>query len=519
MSKTKAQLQAELKKLKSAKKKVRVSAPRSTRTPKKKSLRSDGLPSTIGSAVGSMFGGSPGAALGSAAGKLFSKITGFGDYKIRQNSVMTGTDPPAFGTMGRSTVVRHREFIQDIHGSSSFAVTSFPLNPGLFTSFPWLASVAANYEEYIVRGMVYEFKSTSADALNSTNTALGSVILATNYNALRPNFASKSEMENHEFTTSGKPSESFMHPIECAPNETPVRVLYTRTGATALGDLRMYDLGNFQLATAGMQAVAVIGELWVTYDVELLKPRLAQDSAIYYDHWRLDSAALSAGTPYGTAPALSSDSNFGSVISGGSLIMPYDSHDYQFMLVYQCSGASTTLTNAITYTSGAALGRYTCWLANTVNFISQPAGAVSTKQFYMACVSFAASAGALPEATRTITLGATGTFPGTNTGGDMWILSIRPPLSALLESIPERMGSSVAKITHSISDSKEDKKEPGENMDDEDLAAEFLRFKSMSKKSRATTIDDRLDAMAKAGPPPIVVTEPDTPKVKVASRK
>lgn len=54
----------------------------------------------------------------------------------------------------------------------------------------------------------------SADALNSVNTALGQVIMATDYNAANPPFGQKSEMENYEFGQSCKPSESQIHPIE-----------------------------------------------------------------------------------------------------------------------------------------------------------------------------------------------------------------------------------------------------------------------------------------------------------------
>ena len=74
----------------------------------------------------------------------------------------------------------------------------------------------------------------SADALNSVNTALGQVIMATDYNAANPPFAQKSEMENYEYGQSAKPSESAIHPIECARLQTTISELYTRAGAVPL---------------------------------------------------------------------------------------------------------------------------------------------------------------------------------------------------------------------------------------------------------------------------------------------
>lgn len=49
----------------------------------------------------------------------------------------------------------------------------YSVNPGQQVSYPWLSTIAANFESYRIIGQLYEFKTMSADALNSTNTALG----------------------------------------------------------------------------------------------------------------------------------------------------------------------------------------------------------------------------------------------------------------------------------------------------------------------------------------------------------
>ena len=157
-----------------------------------------------------------------------------------------------------------------------FKIDAYNIQPGLPASFPWLSQIAANYEQYSLEGIVYQFKSTSANALNSVNTALGSVMLATNYDVSDPPFVSKSEMLNYEYSSSCKPSESVLHMIECDPKQSVLTELYTRTGELPSGkDLKFYDLGKFQIATVGFQGTSVnIGELHVTYQVRLLKPKL-----------------------------------------------------------------------------------------------------------------------------------------------------------------------------------------------------------------------------------------------------
>jgi len=110
--------------------------------------------------------------------------------------------------------------------------------------------------------------------------------MATEYNVLNGTFDSKQQMENYEFANSCKPSTNMYHQVECAKSQTSVDLMYVSTiaGANATatnsaitgqsGDLRLYYLGLFQLATVGMQAAANIGELWVSYEIEFLKPKI-----------------------------------------------------------------------------------------------------------------------------------------------------------------------------------------------------------------------------------------------------
>ena len=116
----------------------------------------------------------------------------------------------------------------------------------------------------------------SADALNSTNTALGQVIMATSYNAANPLFTNKQEMETTKvvFLLNRHNLVDFF--VECARRSNVLDDLYVRTSDPPAGqDIRLYDLGNFQIATNGLQGTNVnCGELWVTYQFCLLKPKM-----------------------------------------------------------------------------------------------------------------------------------------------------------------------------------------------------------------------------------------------------
>lgn len=247
---------------------------------KKKSGFRDGIRKAIGLGIrgaGAAAGGYFGQpALGAAAGAWLSKATGFGDIKIKVNS-LTSKGVPSFGS-GSPRVFRftHKEFLGDIRGSEAFTIRSYELNPGLFASFPWGSKIASQFTQYSFLGVIFMYNATSASALNSTNTALGTVIMATQYNPGKPDYVSKIEMEASQFSCSTRPSESLMHVIECDPRDRPLLHSYVRTGALSSSeDPRLYDLAVFQIATAGMQAEATIGELWVTYEIELLYPRVS----------------------------------------------------------------------------------------------------------------------------------------------------------------------------------------------------------------------------------------------------
>jgi len=320
----------------------------------------------LGRAIGGFFGPT-GAMIGNAAGNIFKSLTGFGDYKVNSNSLSTNVDSlPSFSNLSRGTRVTHREFLFDVVTSptiGAFSIEKVPIQPALLQAFPWLSASAEQYQQYQLNGLVYEFKSNSYNALASTNTASGTVIMSTNYNVLEPDFANKFTMEQSQYTCSGKPSNDLLHPIECARAETPASTLYTRSGAVTIGDARLYDWGNFYIATVGMQGASTnIGELWVTYDLTLLKPKL-NSTVDVYDHWVLSAAnALPGGPGYfgdvGFPPVLTADSDLGTVLvanSGGNynqIVFP-EGYTGKVMLLYVVAGvsvASATLASGFTST-------------------------------------------------------------------------------------------------------------------------------------------------------------------------
>jgi len=196
--------------------------------------------------------------------------------------------------------------------SVAYNATMYRVNPGDPTTFPWLRNVAVNYQQYELKGMLVEFKSTSATAVASTNTALGVVIIGANYNPDEPVFSNKRAIESSMYVSSAAPSQSFVMPIECAASSEVARLKYVRFGTNipTTASRALYDHCNFTVATQGAQAASVVGELWVTYDVELSKPLLpdplgegALQAHIRGNSTTTPSTAPSTGNCFGANPS------------------------------------------------------------------------------------------------------------------------------------------------------------------------------------------------------------------------
>lgn len=282
-----------------------------------------------GSALGGMFG-MPG--IGRMAGSALSSIVGLGDYEVKENVFMEGRLPQMVNIpKAGGTVIRFQEYLGDVYTSADivnpdkFTLQSFLINAANSDTFPWLNQIAANYETYSFEGLVFEFRSTSADALNSTNTALGSVMLATQYDVADPVFRSKAEMLNYEYSNSVKPSDNCMHMIECAPSQNVMTELYTLDGSAPSGtDARLYHLGRFCVATVGFQAANVnIGELHVTYQVRLLKPKLYASLGNLGDWYLAQSSNYTNANPIPTFLSQSRGNfNVTNPSGAGTIVLP-----------------------------------------------------------------------------------------------------------------------------------------------------------------------------------------------------
>nr|UHS72084.1 MAG: hypothetical protein 2 [Tombusviridae sp.] len=314
-----------------------------------------------GSAVGNYFGAPAiGGAVGTGLGGAISKWLGQGDYTVRANSVLSAVKPdgsiPSMHRNDQSVVVRHKEFIGEITGATGFTVRNrLPINPGVSSTFPWLSAMASQYSEYRVRGMVYHYVPTSGMSVASANTALGSVMIQTSYRATEAAPASRLEMLNEYWASEGRPCDEFCHPIECDPKENPFNVQYVRSGdLPSTENVLAYDLGTTTVAVSGQQtAGTVLGDLWVTYEIELKKPKLTSATGEDANQTILVGTP-NALLPFGTAFTVSKSNMLGFVPTGNSITFGAGNPGYYLVTwtVLNFTSASALTLSAISNVQG-----------------------------------------------------------------------------------------------------------------------------------------------------------------------
>jgi len=339
---------------------------------------------TGGNAVSSMFG--------------FPKIFGSGSYAMQNSCWNAQQQVPIMHSSSESINFKHREYIGDITmNGASFNTVVFNINPGLATTFPFLASVASNFQEYRFKGLVFEYKTTSATAITSgTNTALGSVMLAVQYRSDATPFVNKTQLLNEMWSVDAVPSSNAILPVECSPQETVLSHQYVRSGGIGTGDIKMFDLGLLTVATYGGQSGQnnVVGELWASYDVDLLKPQigdLANDSEQPF--FAGDSTTSANATPFlGVVPYATNTLTSVSVTSGNGITFTnLTSPGIYSIFMSWASDSSTTITQpTFTFIGGVRAANYP---GNYNSVLGAPTNGAATYSLFMQMYVYVSSAG------------------------------------------------------------------------------------------------------------------------------
>lgn len=297
-------------------------------------------------------------------------LMGAGDYKEgeliqvapqpQSNSLLAtisngraGTDVPFMHSTGNSARITHREYIGDIYSSTAeFSAVSFEINPGMNETFPWLSPIANQYTGYRLLGAVAEFVSEGSEYTNSAG--LGYVAMAAQYNVVDPPFTTKRDMLNSQFGSAAKPSKSFPMWLECKPQFLIEDSFFIRSGSVpASADPRLYDLARLNVAVGGNTVSdVIIGELWLTYDVELILPISTLHKVPNMTFCDYTCTGVTNASPFGTNQVKQSRTNMDLLLTDTSLSIPaLNAGVYMINITWASSSPFSTATILPTYTA------------------------------------------------------------------------------------------------------------------------------------------------------------------------
>jgi len=229
------------------------------------------------------------------SGNAYGKVSGLGEaglgfqysdapvakgFKSRTLGANMSASPSADAKLK----VRHREFISDVTASNDFQIYPIAINPGLASTFPWLSKMAVIYECYRIRNLVFSFESTVP------STTVGSVYLGIDYDSYDTPPLDKATLLSYQGTTRSQVWQRTSLVVPPASMNKAYSQRFVRSGPIdQASDLKTYDVGTFYVAVSGCSeslANTQIGELYVSYDIELITPTGegtdAQVSSCYY---------------------------------------------------------------------------------------------------------------------------------------------------------------------------------------------------------------------------------------------
>lgn len=217
--------------------------------------------------------------------------------------------------------LKHREFVSDIRseGTDFAVVATLPIQPGWPQAFPWLSTIAWNFEGYTFHGLSFRFES----ALPSITP--GTVALVPDFDAADLNIAfTKKQLFQFEDTCRSSCWDSFSLKVS-KHNLHFHKHRYVRKGALLPNlDVKTYDLGNLYIIVDGIPE-GFVGELWVEYDISLITPQT--ESELELDRsgqWDFEPITTSSPTnPIAGLQATTQDNLDAVTFSGSDMIIPY----------------------------------------------------------------------------------------------------------------------------------------------------------------------------------------------------
>jgi len=289
---------------------------------------------------------------------------GMNTYQVVQvpavSTIAVSKSRPVFRT-GRAggTIVIGTEYLGTLVGNTGFLATQYPINPGMYTTFPELSQIACNFTRWRVRRLVARLIPLQG------TSAVGAIMLSPQYDVLDqdpPTEQQFNQYRNVKQYPLGATADWFIKEkldlMACnAASMGLARDLYVRVGPLASNlDQKTYDMANLVVAVSGTaNSTSIVAKIWLDYEIELFDicpSRLLGTSAT------LNGVPVNSSNLFGTTVVNPSSGGNIAATAATNTITFGGIGEYLVDLLVVGTGVSalggTTSTNTVTYTAGAA---------------------------------------------------------------------------------------------------------------------------------------------------------------------
>lgn len=209
---------------------------------------------------------------------------------------VTAANKPRMVSSARGVVIQHKEMIGSLISSGTtlaFSATGFAVNPGKPSGFPWLSTIASNFDKYRMKKLVVHLVSSQPTSV------AGRIGVGIDYDSTDSLPGDRVDFFN------------LTHHAECAAWDSvrlviPVIPDIKFVNSHTITDSKLIDMGQIVVMSDQIVATsATIADIIVEYHVELLEPQQAPlYTGVYYGANPAAFSALSVTGP-----------NVGSIIS------------------------------------------------------------------------------------------------------------------------------------------------------------------------------------------------------------
>jgi hypothetical protein len=383
------------------------------------------------------------------------------------------------------------------------------INPGNSIMFPIFSQIASNYEQYRVRYLCFHY-ATEAYAGAQTVASAGKVILVTNFDQSDAAFTTSTQAENYDHMVKGPPFANLQHCVMQKKGASrgflplndyfvnPSGNLSAPTGDSSQG--KFYDIGLFQVMCEQLAATGEIGELYVTYEFDMIRPKQSAAGGSYSISHFQNVNSVAASTPLGTpisSGVYTADSGMPlttfQVLSSTTFALNAIG-TYQVVIIWS---AASSIASLPSFTPGSSVVADTILLGSTSGSFGYGSGgsfAQAIKYYNVTAVS------ASPYTNNLVTVGGLSGMAGAAnvdviiTQLPYLFTSLPPKVENRVTLIEEKLQALYSRLlcasqTHLIDDNKETESAPG-NIDVELLKGQLQELEKRLRDNLFISVRD-----------------------------